>query len=183
MNIECHACVGGTNVRDEKSKLQEGIHVVVGTHGRVFDMINRRALRTDTVKIFYLEGADEMVSRSFKNQTYEIFQFLPQGTQVVLLSATTPTDLPEVTEKLMREPVRILVKGDELTLAGIKQFYIAVEMELKKFDTLCGLHETVTTTQTVIFCNTRRKVDWLTAKMRAREFTVSALVRSRWYPR
>ena len=176
MNVECHACVGGTNVREDMAKLQEGIQVVVGTPGRVFDMINRRALRTDTIKIFCLDEADEMLSRGFKDQIYEVFQLLPQDTQVVLLSATMPADVLEVTKKFMRDPVRILVKRDELTLEGIKQFYIAVEKEEWKLDTLCDLYETVTITQAVIFCNTRRKVDWLTEKMHSREFTVSAMV-------
>jgi translation initiation factor 4A len=176
MNIECHACVGGTNVREDMAKLQEGVQVVVGTPGRVFDMINRRALRTDHIKIFCLDEADEMLSRGFKDQIYEVFQLLPQDTQVVLLSATMPADVLEVTKKFMRDPVRILVKRDELTLEGIKQFYIAVEKEEWKLDTLCDLYETVTITQAVIFCNTRRKVDWLTEKMHSREFTVSAMV-------
>ena len=176
MNIECHACVGGTNVREDMAKLQEGVQVVVGTPGRVFDMINRRALRTDNIKIFCLDEADEMLSRGFKDQIYEVFQLLPQDTQVVLLSATMPADVLEVTKKFMRDPVRILVKRDELTLEGIKQFYIAVEKEEWKLDTLCDLYETVTITQAVIFCNTRRKVDWLTEKMHSREFTVSAMV-------
>jgi translation initiation factor 4A len=175
MNIECHPCVGGTNVREDMAKLQEGVQVVVGTPGRVFDMINRRALRTDTIKLFCLDEADEMLSRGFKDQIYEVFQLLPQDTQVVLLSATMPADVLEVTKKFMRDPVRILVKRDELTLEGIKQFYIAVEKEEWKLDTLCDLYETVTITQAVIFCNTRRKVDWLTEKMHAREFTVSAM--------
>jgi translation initiation factor 4A len=177
MNIECHACVGGTNVREDMAKLQEGVHIVVGTPGRVYDMINRRALRTDTIQIFCLDEADEMLSRGFKDQIYEVFQLLPQDTQVVLLSATMPADVLEVTKKFMRDPVRILVKRDELTLEGIKQFYIAVEKEEWKLDTLCDLYETVTITQAVIFCNTRRKVDWLTEKMHSREFTVSAMVR------
>ena len=101
-----------------------------------------------------------------------------EDTQVVLLSATMPADVLEVTKKFMRDPVRILVKRDELTLEGIKQFYIAVEKEEWKLDTLCDLYETVTITQAVIFCNTRRKVDTLTEKMHSREFTVSAMVRA-----
>ena len=75
MNIECHACVGGTNVREDMAKLQEGVHVVVGTPGRVFDMINRRAFRTDSIKIFCLDEADEMLSRGFKDQIYEGWPF------------------------------------------------------------------------------------------------------------
>ncbi|KAI5465903.1 P-loop containing nucleoside triphosphate hydrolase protein [Mariannaea sp. PMI_226] len=175
MNIECHACIGGTSVRDDMKALQDGPQVVVGTPGRVHDMIQRRFLKTDGMKMFVLDEADEMLSRGFTEQIYDIFQLLPQSTQVVLLSATMPQDVLEVTTKFMRDPVRILVKKDELTLEGIKQFYIAVEKEEWKLDTLSDLYETVTITQAVIFCNTRRKVDWLTDKLTARDFTVSAM--------
>ncbi|CDH54874.1 dead-domain-containing protein [Lichtheimia corymbifera JMRC:FSU:9682] len=176
MGVECHACIGGTNVREDIAKLQAGCHIVVGTPGRVFDMIhNRRAFNPEAIKMFVLDEADEMLSRGFKDQIYDVFQLLPGSTQVVLLSATMPSDVLEVTTKFMREPVRILVKRDELTLEGIKQFYIAVDKEEWKLDTLCDLYETVTITQAVIFCNTRRKVDWLTDKLHAREFTVSAM--------
>lgn len=113
--------------------------------------------------------------RGFTEQIYDIFQLLPQSTQVTLLSATMPQDVLEVTTKFMRDPIRILVKKQELTLEGIKQFYIAVEKEEWKLDTLSDLYETVTITQAVIFCNTRRKVDWLTDKLTARDFTVSAM--------
>ncbi|KAH8550021.1 ATP-dependent RNA helicase eIF4A [Umbelopsis sp. PMI_123] len=175
MGAECHACVGGTNVREDMDKLRAGCHVVVGTPGRVYDMINRGAFKTDHMKMFVLDEADEMLSRGFREQIYDVFQLLPTETQVVLLSATMPPDVLEVTTKFMREPVRILVKRDELTLEGIKQFYVAVEKEEWKLDTLSDLYETVTITQAVIFCNTRRKVDWLTDKLHAREFTVSAM--------
>ncbi|KAI3628973.1 hypothetical protein CBS9595_000045 [Malassezia furfur] len=175
MNIQCHACIGGTNVREDMARLGDGAQVVVGTPGRVYDMINRRAFRTDHLKMFCLDEADEMLSRGFKDQMYEVFQLLPQDTQVVLLSATMPEEVLAVTKKFMRDPVRILVKRDELTLEGIKQFYIAVEKEDWKFETLTDLYETVTITQAVIFCNTRRKVDWLTEQLHAKEFTVSAM--------
>ncbi|MXQ95973.1 hypothetical protein E5288_WYG020284 [Bos mutus] len=143
--------------------------------GRVFDMLNRRYLSPKWIIMFVLDEADEMLSRGFKDQIYEIFQKLNTSIQVVLLSATVPTDVLEVTKKFMRDPIRILVKKEELTLEGIKQFYINVEREEWKLDTLCDLYETLTITQAVIFLNTRRKVDWLTEKMHARDFTVSAL--------
>lgn len=177
MNVECHASIGGINVREDARKLEEGVHVVVGTPGRVFDMIhNRRAFRTNDVKMFVLDEADEMLSGGFKDHIYDIFRLMPSTTQVVLLSATMPAEVLEVTKKFMRDPIRILVKRDELTLEGIKQFYVAVEKEEWKLDTLCDLYQTVTITQAVIFCNTRRKVDWLTEKLHSREFTVSAMV-------
>jgi len=175
MGAQCHACIGGTSVKEDMRKLDHGQHIVVGTPGRVFDMISRKVLRTADIKQFVLDEADEMLSRGFKDQIYDVFRHLNQEIQVILLSATMPTEVLEVTTRFMREPVRILVKKEELTLEGIRQFYISVEREEWKLDTLCDLYETLTITQAVIFCNTRRKVDWLTEKMHQRDFTVSAM--------
>lgn len=87
-----------------------------------------------------------------------------------------PADVLEVTTKFMRDPIRILVKKEELTLEGIKQFYVDVNKEDWKLETLCDLYDTLSITQAVIFLNTRRKVDWLTDQMTKRDFTVSAMV-------
>jgi translation initiation factor 4A len=175
MNAQCQAFIGGTNVWDDKRRLELGVHVVVGTPGRVYDIIQRGALRTNNIKFFVLDEADEMLSRGFKDQIYDVFRTLPESIQVILLSATMPADVLEVTKHFMREPIRILVKKEELTLEGIKQFYVYVEREDWKLDTLCDLYETLTITQAVIFCNTRRKVDWLTEMMHQRDFTVSSM--------
>ena len=122
-----------------------------------------------------LDEADELLNKGFKDQIYDVYRYLPPATQVVILSATLPYDVLEMTTKFMTDPIRILVKRDELTLEGIKQFFVAVEKEDWKFDTLCDLYDTLTITQAVIFCNTRRKVDWLTEKLRESNFTVSAM--------
>jgi len=175
MGAQCHACIGGTSVREDMRKLDVGQHIVVGTPGRVFDMISRKVLRPNDIKQFVLDEADEMLSRGFKDQIYDVFRHLNNEIQVILLSATMPAEVLEVTTRFMREPIRILVKKEELTLEGIRQFYISVEREEWKLDTLCDLYETLTITQAVIFCNTRRKVDWLTEKMHQRDFTVSAM--------
>ncbi|KAJ2519596.1 translation initiation factor eIF4A [Coemansia sp. RSA 1939] len=175
LKVNVHACIGGTRVVDDEAAFNAGAHVVVGTPGRVVDMINRNIFKTSHVKIFALDEADEMLSRGFKDQIYNVFQLLPTSVQVVLLSATMPNDVLDVTTKFMRDPIRILVKKDELTLEGIKQFYISVEREEYKFDTLADLYETISITQAVIFCNTRRKVDFLTEKLRERNFTISAM--------
>lgn len=175
MKAKVHACVGGTAVRDDIRILQEGVHIVVGTPGRVSDMITRRALRLNEAQLFILDEADEMLSRGFKDQIYEIFKFLPEKIQVALFSATMPSEVLDVTAKFMRDPIRILVKRDELTLEGIKQFFVAVDKEEWKFETLVDLYETLTITQAIIYCNTRRKVDWLTEKMKSKDFVVSAM--------
>jgi translation initiation factor 4A len=127
------------------------------------------------MKMWVLDEADEMLSRGFKDQIYDIFRLLPQNVQVGLFSATMPPDVLDLTQRFMRDPIRILVKKDELTLEGIKQFYVLVEREDWKLDTLCDLYETVTITQAIIYCNMRRKVDWLSQKMQEKGFTVSCM--------
>lgn len=175
LNVTVHASIGGTSMKDDIEAFKSGVQIVVGTPGRVFDMIERRFFKTDKVKMFILDEADEMLSAGFKEQIYNIFRLLPETTQVVLLSATMPQDVLEVTTKFMNNPVRILVKKDELTLEGIKQFYINVEEEDFKFDCLCDLYDSISVTQAVIFCNTRSKVEFLTTKLKGENFTVSAI--------
>ncbi|CCF49073.1 hypothetical protein NDA18_005831 [Ustilago nuda] len=175
LNVQCHACIGGTSVGEDIRKLDYGQHIVSGTPGRVYDMIRRRHLRTKNIKMLILDESDELLNMGFKDQIYDVYRYLPPSTQVVLLSATLPQDVLEMTSKFMTDPIRILVKRDELTLEGIKQFFVAVEKEEWKFDTLCDLYDTLTITQAVIFCNTRRKVDWLSGKMKENNFQVSSM--------
>ena len=175
LNVQSHCCVGGKSVGEDLKRLEAGVQAVSGTPGRVFDMIKRRALRPNNIKVLVLDEADEMLGRGFKEQIYDIYRYLPPEVQVVLISATLPHDVLDVSHKFMTDPVRILVKRDELTLKGIKQFYVNVEKEEWKFDTLCDLYDTLTITQAVIFCNTRRKVDWLTEKMVENHFTVASM--------
>lgn len=175
MNVSVHACVGGKNLGEDIRALQSGVHVVSGTPGRVFDMIQRRHLNTSKMKLLVIDEADEMLSQGFRDQIYDIYRYLPPHTQVVLVSATMPNDVLEMTTKFMKDPVKILVKRDELTLEGIKQFFVSVEKEEWKFDTLCDLYDILTITQAVIFCNTKQKVDWLTSQMRSANFTVSSM--------
>jgi len=93
MGAQCHACIGGTSVREDVRKLEVGQHIVVGTPGRVYDMISRKVLRTTEIQQFVLDEADEMLSRGFKDQIYDVFRHLNKEIQVILLSATMPTDV------------------------------------------------------------------------------------------
>jgi len=175
LNVQVHACIGGKNLSEDIRRLEHGVHIVSGTPGRVYDMIQRRHLRTRSIKLLIMDEADEMLNMGFKEQVYDIYRYLPYATQCVIVSATLPQEILEMTTKFMNDPIKILVKRDELTLEGIKQFFVAVEKEEWKFDTLCDLYDTLTITQAVIFCNTRRKVEWLTQKMREANFTVCCM--------
>ncbi|DBA85426.1 hypothetical protein WJX79_002723 [Trebouxia sp. C0005] len=175
LKLKSHCCIGGKSIGDDIRVLESGAQIVSGTPGRVFDMIKRRSLDTRDMKILVLDEADEMLNKGFREQIYDVYRYLPPDIQVILVSATLPHDVLEMTHKFMQDPVRVLVKRDELTLEGIKQFFVAVEKEEWKFDTLCDLYDTLTITQAVIFCNTKRKVDWLTEKMQQNNFTVASM--------
>ncbi len=170
----CHTFIGGTRVQEDLKKVQAGVIVAVGTPGRVADIIRRGALRTENLRVLVLDEADEMLSQGFSDQIYDIFKFLPKDIQVALFSATMPDDVLELTKKFMRNPTRILVKRESLTLEGIKQFFVAVEEE-HKLDTLMDLYESVSIAQSVIFANTRRKVDWIAEQLNSNNHTVSSM--------
>ena len=175
--IECktHVCVGGNSVRNDIDIIKTGIHVVVGTPGRIFHMLRDHYLDITSLKLLVLDEADQILDRGFKEQLYDIFRYIPQDSQIGLFSATMPQDALEITKKFMKDPEHLLVKTEELTLEGIKQYYIALEREEWKIDTLCDIYEAVCINQAIIFANTRKKVDWIADKLTSRDFTVSCI--------
>lgn len=174
MNVEVAACVGGAALDRDMVNLQNA-QIIVGTPGRVNDLINRRMLITDKIQILVLDEADEMLSKGFKDQIITVLKKISDRAQIILMSATMPPDALELSEKFMQNPVRILVKKEELTLDGIRQFFVNCDREDFKIDTLCDLYETMTITQAVIFCNTKRKVTFIQEKLAEENHTVSAI--------
>jgi translation initiation factor 4A len=174
LGVKAHVCIGGNRLSDDRSSLRAGVHVVVGTPGRILDLLQRGDLDASKLKLFFMDEADEMLSLGFKDAIYNIFQAIPGNVQVGLFSATMPPEALDITANFMKNPCRILVQQEEITLEGIRQFYINCEREQWKFDVLCDLYDTLNIAQAVIFCNTRKKVDWLTEQLRQKDFTVSA---------
>jgi translation initiation factor 4A len=122
-----------------------------------------------------LDEADEMLSVGFKNQVCEIFRYMPETVQTAIFSATMPYSILEITKNFMINPLKILIKNEELTLDGIKQFFIAIDKEEWKIETLMDLYQTITVTQAIIYCNTRKKVEYLNDCMTSRGFLVSQI--------
>jgi len=173
LQVRCHCCYGGTSVREDIDKLREGQHVIVGMPGRVFDMISKRHLRVDGLHILVLDEMDEMLSRMFKDQIYDIFKTLPPNVQVCGFSSTFDPEVLALTEKFMRDSVRVLISDRSmLLLEGVRQFYVAIEKEEWKLDTLCDLYE-LNSSQAVVFFNSRRKVDFVADQMEKRDFTIT----------
>lgn len=175
MKISCHLCIGGTPVRNDIVALQHGKQVVVGTPGRIYSMIEKGVLNLKSLSLFVLDEADEMLSAGFKEQIYEIFQYVPNDVQVALFSATMPNDILDLSRRFLRNPVRILLKKEQVTLDGIKQYYVAVEREDFKLATLLDLYESLTINQAIIFVNSKRKAMWLKDKMTQNDFTISCI--------
>ena len=165
--------VGGTSTeRDISGLTSSPPHVVVGCPGRVHDMLRRRRLRAADLKMVILDEADEMLSQGFKDQVYDIFQFLPNEIQASLFSATMPPAVHALTAKFMRDPIQILVKAEMLTLEGIAQHYVALEDDEQKYAALKDLYGKLSLSQCIVYCNSVRRVQDLYDAMKEDEFPV-----------
>ena len=158
MNINIQLVVGGTSVSKCKSDLEKNRHVVVGTPGRILDMIQKRYLETKNIKLLIFDEADEILSYGFKESIYNIIKFIPVETQICIYSATMPNEIVELTNKFMREPEKILVQKENLTLDGIIQFYINVKHSDWKYDTLIDIYETINVSQCIIYINSKNRL-------------------------
>jgi superfamily II DNA/RNA helicase len=158
-DIRIHLLVGGTSIDDDVTTLKNTPpHIVVGCPGRVHDMFRRGSLDGRNIKMMIIDEADDLLSHGFKEQVYNIFQFVNTKVQVGLFSATLPNEVHSLTEKFMRDPVKILVQADMLTLEGIDQHYVALENDNQKYSTLKDLFARISISQCIIYCNSIRRV-------------------------
>ena len=167
--------MGGTSVEQNFKALDRGVQVVIGTPGRIYDMMRRYALKTNSLKCFVMDEADEMLSRGFKDQLCDIFRFISTDAQICLFSTTMPEFALDITGKFMNNPLKILVNADMITLEGIKQYYLGVEEERHKIATLYDLYERLRIKQTIIFVNSKRKADYLKDQLEAENHVVSII--------
>lgn len=167
--------IGGTSVEDHRQSIRRQVpHIVVGTPGRVLHMILSRALQVDGMRTIVFDEADEMLTRGFRDQIIELFKSLPTTIQIVFCSATMPQEAVDISLKLMRQCTKILIPKEEVTLKGIQQFYVEVD-ERQKTETLLDLYSHIPITQSVVFCNTKKRVDIVAGIMRERGHSVSTI--------
>ena len=176
MGLKTFAATGGSAIRDDLRALERGVHFVVGTPGRIYDLLNRGSLNRSNVRVLILDEADQMLENRFKEQIMCILQLgFPSNTQVALFSATMPDEVIEVANQLLRDPVRILIPPEEVTLDGISQYYVALQKEEWKFDALCDIYKQLNVNQALIYCNKRQRAEWLSEKMTAEGFPLSCI--------
>jgi translation initiation factor 4A len=174
MKCLIYSATGGVPVRDDISAIQRGCHMLIGTPGRVFDLMERGALKRDTIKLLIMDEADQMLEGRFRDQMDCILNMgFPDTTKVALFSATMPQEVIDVAERLLKDPVRILLPPEKVTLEGIRQYFVKIEQETYKFDCLSDLYQHISINQAIIYANQRTKVEWLAKRLQENGFEVS----------
>jgi translation initiation factor 4A len=174
--IRIKTIIGGSSIDEDANEMRSNPpHIIVGCPGRVYDMIRRRHINASKLKIVILDEADEMLSSGFKDQVYNVFKYLNKNVQIALFSATLPNNIYQITDKFMRDPVKISVKAESLTLEGIKQYYVAVDDDRQKYLTLKDLYQHISVAQCIIYANSVKRVTDLYEAMKEDGFPVCCL--------
>jgi translation initiation factor 4A len=173
MGLKVLSATGGNQLRSDINALKNGAQFIVGTPGRVFDLIRRNELAIDKMRVVIMDEADQMLEDLFADQIKCILDFkFPKDTQLALFSATMPQNVLEIAENYLRNPVRILLPADEVTLDGIKQFYVECERDDWKLPILLDLYQQITINQAIIYVNKRQKAEWLAKQLHQHGFTL-----------
>ena len=176
MSIYVYSATGGTPLREDIKAIEKGCQFLVGTPGRIYDLMNRNVLSRENIRVLVFDEADQMLEDRFKEQVMCILdKGFPKTTQVALFSATMDENVLDVAAQLLNNPVRILVNANSVPLDGIKNYCVELDKEEWKFDTLCDLYQRLTISQALIYCNKRQKAEWLAEKMSSQGFPLSCI--------
>ncbi len=181
LGLSVYCAVGGTELHQDLKALDKGVQFIIGTPGRVYDLMNRKALNgngpalaRNNIRVLILDEADQMLEDKFHEQVMCILdRGFPVDTQVALFSATMPSQVVEVADRLLRNPVRILIPPEEVTLDGIKQYMVDLPKEEWKIECLLDIYSQLNINQAMIYCNKRQRVEWLAEKLQSQGFPLS----------
>jgi len=172
--LTVYSATGGTPISSDLRALERGAQYIVGTPGRIYDLMHRGAIHRQHIKCLIMDEADQMLEDRFREQVMCILGLgFPKETRVALFSATMPTEVVEFAEKLLNNPVKILIPPEDVTLEGIKQYFVELPREDWKYEVLCDLYQQLNINQAIIYCNKRQKVEWLAEKMSGQGFPLS----------
>eukprot|EP00917_Polyrhabdina_sp_WS-2016_P016999 GHVP01036755.1.p1 GENE.GHVP01036755.1~~GHVP01036755.1.p1 ORF type:complete len:383 (-),score=67.10 GHVP01036755.1:21-1169(-) len=174
LNITTQLCIGGSKEKFNKGETIRA-QIISGTPGRVLYSIKNKKLDILTIRTIVIDETDEMLSVGLSKSLIEIRRSLLNEVQTILVSATLTDDVLSLKNNFMTRPYSITVPRKKLSLDVIKQYHVCIEGEEWKFDALCELYNSLIISQAVIFCKTRKKVDWLTEKMGDAGFIVSSV--------
>lgn len=172
LKLNIMGVIGGKNINYNTIG---DMQILVATPGRIFDMIEKGFINMSTLKIIVLDEADQMLDKGFKEQLNDIFKYVNKTSQISIYSATMPKDILYLSEQFMKDPLKILIKKEQLTLEGIKQFYIILNNEQDKYCTLIDLYQSLFIGQSIIYCNSKKKVSWLTERLNDIGYSISSI--------
>jgi superfamily II DNA/RNA helicase len=176
LKINAQSFVGGTKLKSDITNLSiNKPHIIIGTPGRLLDLFSLRSSISQYLQFLIIDEADEMFSRGFKLQVYRILKYIPKNCKIAFFSATLPKEIMEIIEILIDNPIKILVKKEELTLEGIKQFYIPIDKEEWKLEALFDVFKSIKVEQSIIYANSKKKVEWLSNCLEKENFPVAYL--------
>jgi translation initiation factor 4A len=175
LGVKTVLAIGGSKVDENREVIKRGVHVVIGTTGRIIDLCQRGILNTQYVKSIIIDEADEMLSEGFKAQVQTLFGFLSQDCQVGLFSATLSPEVIELTKAFMKEPNKILLKKERVTLEGINQYFVFCEEDRYKLAVVNDLYKYLSVSQTIIFCNVKQRVNELNDFLRSNGHTTEII--------
>ena len=167
--------IGGTRVHDCIADLRKVPQVIVGTPGRIIDMLLKKHIFTQHIQTLVIDEADEMLSQGFQEIIHNIFNFIPKTTQVGLFSATFPEELIDLSEKFMDTPEKILVNKESLTLEGISQYHINVKHHNWKYDVLTDIYNTINIAQCIIYINSKNRLQEIYQQLNKDDFPVGMI--------
>jgi superfamily II DNA/RNA helicase len=150
-------------------------HVICGCTGKICDMIRRNTIRTSDIKLVILDEADEMLTTGFRDQVHNILQYVNENVQIALFSATLPSNIYTIVNTFMRNPIKIEVKSEMLTLEGISQYSVAVENDSQKYATIKHIFSFISLSQCIIYCNSVKRVQELYEAMCDDDFPVCCI--------
>lgn len=173
-NIKCKLCIGG-DMQYKYTSDEITNHVIIGTPGRLCDLISKKIVKTDNIKSIVIDEADDVLSTGFRKQIKKIFNYIPKESQVALVSATIPEEMSNLFEAILKPDfISILIKDDQLTLDGIDQYYIHLD-EQYKFDAIIDIYQFINVGQGIIYCNKKSKADELQHILQQKDFSVGVL--------
>ena len=176
LGVHVTLAVGGIPRHQNAREIRGGSHVVVGTPGRIYDLANSGDLKFAGLRMFVLDEADEMLRDRFADQVGEIVKIgLPEDCRVAFFSATMPPEVKELAEKILRDPIRVTLKTADVSLEGIKQFYVSLADESWKLNTFCDIFESMTIQSSIVFVNTKERAERLHGVLTERGFPVSVI--------
>ena len=169
-------CIGGSLKNKYSYNEEINHHIVIGTPGRISDLVGKNIIKSNNIRMLVIDEADDVLSTSFQKQVVKIFGCMNDKCQLCLFSATIPYEMFVLTDKMLKNPLKILVRDEELNLNGIRQYMVYFgDSDTEKYNVLCDIYNRISVGQSMIYCNRRREVDELTNALKDDSYSVSQI--------